>query len=491
MAEREVIQNFQEGMGLSPYVGFAVFKGIDIWNNPGICETLYELNGLDTSNTNSNLTPDERGIKGALGSTDFMYCHDETDVFKKSGSDLISIGFSTATNGAPKSLYFWKDYLICVSSDGLWAYDDSAETWTDMGTSNFETASNYPIVHFANDNLYIGHGRYVAELEEVAGSDFDPTDTNTFNFTLQALDLPEGYDITTMVAYGNRIYMGTESNGDNTATIYGWDTYSDSFYLPMQINEDDVNYMVVSAGQIYIQAGDMGNWYYTNGSSVAIFKEMPDVFRYDGEDGLLRSRYIVPGAAAVKDDIIYFGFTAFMGYVGNYHISEYSGVWALDTREERLFIAYEFSARDLYPFDGATDHKITDVWFNNGELFVGWYIKDSNGDKYIGVDEDLRNDKYNNDRAYLVSKYYQLGTAWNNYTIKQPELHLAKALEDRDITQNIKVYYRRFPDENWTLHDTLDNIGQSHFVMNDIPDVINIQFKIVLNGDVKLLKMLI
>jgi len=483
MTERMQIKDFQDGVGASPYTGFAIMRGLDAWSTPGICKPLPMPEIGDSANRNDDITVERAGITRITS----KYCIDDKNVFEIQNNGELEI-ISDGQNFNPNDLVIWKNYLLMAEGNEIHAYGPLGDypDWTDMDTG----AGGEVFLHFHN-RIYIGEGENMRSLKE--DTTFDPSDSNTFTVTENVLILPDGHRVKEMVEFNNNIYIGT-SSVQNTATILVWDSYSPSFFSSLKINEDEVNMMIVSTGKLYIQAGGKGNWYYSNGVSIVLYKEMPNVFGYDGNNDY--SIDIRERAVSVKNGVIYFGITASVDTDADNFInrtSYYSGVWALDTYRDTLYMAHIPSRIDIYGIDNVIEVNITDVQWDGDALFVGWYLTETDNTEHTGIDVVYTDgDPYGDDNAYLISPYYQFGTLYSPYMIKAPEVHLTKPIEsNEDDPQNIKFYYRTDPTADWIHHATLDTVGKSHFVMNNITNLINAQFKVVLNGNVELLKVLL
>ena len=259
------------------------------------------------------------------------------------------------------------------------------------------------------------------------------------------------------------------------------DKSSSSFELPIIINvPGGINQLVTYKGILYIQAGNVGDWFYTLGQIAYKCAEIPESIRENA------SFKCFANAACVIEDVIYFGLSTSGGSGG------LCGIWSFDTRltgaknkdsssyiqqarMEHLISSLEDGTNDVVEIDGM-------IPASTKGFFYGW--EDSENSAY-GIDvvnagyDAADRYLYSGSNAYMISQWYNIGDKKSKRTVQKTEIQLAKAL---GTNESIKIYYRTERDGTWVLYHTMST-GQSDNG-NIIPGLERIQWKIVLDTGV-------
>lgn len=144
-----------------------------------------------------------------------------------------------------------------------------------MSSSYFSMATYDDGQHYAirgQDNIiYFCNWRFIGSIQESSGAIFNPSDSTTYSFNYNALDLPQGEAAEWLEELGTNLMIA----GGYTNKIYPWDRISDSFNIPLEVPEIGVKRLKNNGGLMYILAGTDGNIYYTQGSFVRPFQTIP------------------------------------------------------------------------------------------------------------------------------------------------------------------------------------------------------------------------
>lgn len=281
------------GISQSPHTGFEKVVGMDIHSIPGI----VKLNNILAKESGATIDSQPLWIVKNPASPANLYAlsaNGKVWTSANSGDSWAVLAGNTA-GGAGQGLAFWKGCLFVMYGAGLDVYKVSNTTWYKNWFSGLTNDSAWQpiLVSKLDQKLYIGNGRYISSVEEVAGQDFDPATGGTYTQTATETTLPEDYRIKCLAELGSYIMIGTWQ-GTNiynrmVADIFPWTTVPDTFENPIQIEENGVNAMITKNGYLYILAGIEGHIYKSNGSNVGLIGKIPESIC-----NITGSRYIVP-----------------------------------------------------------------------------------------------------------------------------------------------------------------------------------------------------
>ena len=469
------IKDYQKGVGQSPYVGYGAIRSLDVFKTQGIAKK--EISPTPKFDSSSVLSADNFGLR---------YFVDTAGFYLADNSNIFDGNFANLTGGEtfnPNGLVIWKNYLITFANS-LHCYGplDGTPIWNDISVTSDEQFDIKPL-HFIDDSLYFacgGFGGVPRLLRLSEDGTFDPTDSATYTKEENVLEIPSGYTIKTLVQYGGKIMIGAEDT-DGNAIIFPWDGYSDEFNLPIYINEKGLHSIEVAEGRMYILAGEKGNWYISDGTQTQLYKEMPDIWE---KTNFLPN--ITSNCTSLKGNIIYFGISNtwadYSTTPNTYGVEKASGVWGLNLKTGALTQVY--SAESLIgetslDFDETALLYITGLL--NGVENIGIAFQDNTDFNWnVQLFKGRSDGSFVDDEtAYIETPFYQIGKIYDK---EYPflEFYLGNPLS---TGENIKVYYRKNIDDDWTLHQTLSG---TFLQTKKIAEVVTIQFKIVLNTDSEL-----
>lgn len=462
-----IINEWQKGIGESPLTGFGDMRNVDIYSIPGTIRVNGETNSIATAPTDLVkwiVRDDTNGQYFALGDTGKVY------KYTAIGGWAVVAG-NTTTNASGNGLAIWKDYVLVARDNLIDAYGplSGSPSWTSgFATMNSTNDKWHPMLVAQNDVVYIGDGRYISSLQEL--TNFAPGTGATFTWTANALDLPEQYRVKCLAELGNNLMIGTivsdtnELSGGITARfadIFPWDKSSDSFDLPIRLNDFGVHQMQNINNLLFVTAGNWGHIYLTNGSSTKLLRKIPK-----GIHNLTQAQFFnfYPGACMSRDGRYYFGSSR-----GSANSTTPVGMWSVSLDGK---LVYEQSI--------STGTVTSSNTLSIGALYpIGednfWMSFRDNAT--YGINNTATNG-YTGYVAYVMSPLFKVGTKLNKKTYNQIEFDLDIPLS---TGQGIKLYYRTATNASWTLLGTFDystyGAIQSWNSPCAIVDVENLQIK--------------
>ncbi len=474
MAKKELtIKDWHKGAASSRYDGFEFMSCVDN-SEKGILKvnTKTDAMGEDSGTPVASLIYWFDQGRTSTGSTGriFAYAKSAYHFYDTVGSTWDPISASQIGNGEGMVCYSGsnlnKAYMLVGDDGDLHALDCSttgSPSWDYDITTSLQDVAWHPMIVAQNDRVYIGNGRYVAELYENSGETFDPGDTDTFTITTEKLDLPSDYIVRCMEELGSYLLIGTYNDiKSNSADIFVWDKSSDSFDRILRINNvEGINQLITYKNLTYIQAGTKGEWFVTNGSSVEKLGELPQ------PSTTKLNLTFSPGAVAVIKDKIYFGVGG-----GGAQAVDYVGIWSIDTKTggtKREYVLSSGIATDEQGFIGALMARTGD------NLIFSWQHTDSGDSDTFGVDEtNVSYNLYTGSEAYAITPFFNIGDVVNKGSFKASMIKLAKAL---NTNESVTIYKRTERDGSW---DTFITMTEGQSKLGPRVEGENVQFKIVM-----------
>ncbi len=455
-----VIKGWENGIGESSNVGFDVMQGVDIWSDigslmlpKGLAETVTTFSGYGATDITNIVTWSPTGT-GSVPTASIHYANTRIgDVFKSTDNGTTWSTRITGGNSNEGAVIF-QNYLIQISSDRISTYGpltSGVPTWT-LAWKTFTIPNSYaypthPTIIAQNGVLYIGIGRRVLSLEEKASTTFLPSDTATYTWNDNALDLPENMTVTALAELGANLMIGTAAvvtdstydavSDGTTAYIYPWDTISDSFALPLIIPEAGVSGMITINGNIVIFAGIRGNVYLTNGTSVSYLTKLPS------NEDRIRATTVIHDSITTKQGRIIFGLSAAREALELGQYSTHHGIYMMNADGSALAMVHPLSPgrmtgnQRIFSIASIPVDKIVVAYTDEG------FARGSNNNCSIDYSNDLRGGSTVAQSA-AWSPFIQVATHNQPRTFNQLSILLKNKLA---ANENIKIFYRTSQDE--------------------------------------------
>ena len=384
-------------------------------------------------------------------------------------NNLIYLGNDTLTGAQGRGIAVFKQHLIVfrgAAMDGLLlnaieaalsdldsAYDGSATGGWSYGWDTVSTLDGtLRDVSVGDDDIlyFDNNGTRIGSVSENTGTTFVLNNSATWTKDSAALDIPELNDGSAIQIseLGSSLILGSNAN-----KLYPWDRISSSFNIPILMPEHKTQKMVSSNNLLYIFAGFRGNIYLTNGSSIELFKKIPDYIT-----GELMTYFTIKDVIFHRNQLL-FSFTAFGN--GGSTITGIDGVWAIDLLTGSLRLLNTLSHGTAGTVHTISFYSLTDT--PNGFGFIaGW--EDASGN--YGVDIGSSN-PYSAGETIIDSDIIPIGTYVLKRTPTSIEFKLSKPLVSGE---SVELQYRSNLNESFTSISSTNTVGA-------ISDMYNINFE--------------
>lgn len=304
----------------------------------------------------------------------------------------------------------------------IWKYGWNPGTGTINQTPPYLNAgANSGASHdslIGQDNVaYYCDSSFVGSFFEKPGSTFNPVDSTTYTFALQALKLPTIDMATCLAELGINLMVGGIRN-----FIYPWNRTATSFTYPILLAESVVQRMLTINTNTYVFVGNRGRIYITNGSQAQLWRKIPDHL-----SGTIEPYYRWGGVSSNKNQM-YFSALATTNAGGT--LSAYGGIWAIDVDTLALRLVNQLSYGTYagyvpaliatYPIPGSSSGSSNPVGYG---IFAGW---DSGASTY-GIDGTVST-PYTGGQSYVISDMIPIGTSIQPTTPQQFEFKLSTPL---------------------------------------------------------------
>lgn len=403
-------------------------------------------------------------------------------VWLNTGNTLKYLGNTTltSTNSIGRSIEVYEGYVLvfrrlAVDAFPIQALSTTTVSFAASWTYAFQVITDPKTARRASlvgqDNIvYFGNTEQDVGSIEAVGV-FDPTSAPTWTYNASALDIPQGLGILELGEIGTYLLVGTSGR-----YIYPWDRISPSFTDPLILPEY-TTFRIVSTNQFaFVFAGDRGNIYITNGSTIELYKKVSD-----SVTGALNPLFTWRDACIMRNQL-YFTFTATSNGDGlnPTDLANTAGAWAIDIPTKVLRMSNKPSYGD---FTGITDLIIPDTISNTVEG-NGIFTMFSQGTGGAGGDylDTLLSNDYS---TTMDSPTYTVGDFLQKRTFRRIDVILNQPLT---ATMGVKLYYRYGLQDAYTLIGTFEGtdanyVGRYGFTTNaNIQDATVVQIQVAIKG---------
>jgi len=398
---------------------------------------------------------------------------DKSQVWVERTSTSTYMKLTGMGSGAIRSIAVWKNYILVFHNQSIDAFGPVNGNWSTGSWKNaFATlesdTTSHPSVIMSNDTLYIGGSNYVASLTE--DTTFDPSDSGTFSFNPQALDLPAGEKIYALDELNFNLMIGT-GNGKE-GKIYSWDTFSPSYSGVLKTSVSYVATMKVVNNILYFFDNLWGTIYATNGISIQKIKDFPE-----GSAGIQQvyfdnPLYIFPRShalAVVKDKILVGVGTISTGMTT-------PGIYSYNLQNGALTL--EYSAASNSTTANITFYALYSVSLL--QLLAGVYDSSLSSDYRYKLENTYISNYYRNTTSYLETGLMTVGTKYQPKTFRFFEIQTGKELASGEA---ITLYYRNNLTDSYTTIGSMsyanDGAIATKIIENSSVSGDQIQFKVL------------
>lgn len=292
---------------------------------------------------------------------------------------------------------------------------------SDGSTGNTATVMNTPLgtnnPHAAlvgQDNaVYFTDANFLGSFFEITAKAFTPTDTTTYSYAKQALQLPFSEIAQCLSELGTNLLTGGRRN-----LIYPWNRVATSFSFPIFLPEINVQKMVTVNTNTFIFMGTRGRIYVTNGTNAQLYAKIPDHI-----SGTVDPIFTW-GAAGYHKNQLYFGVSV-TNSAGTAS-TKYGGLWAIDMDTNNLRGVNQLSYNSGGTFAGYATVFIQ-IPGTNALQGTGFYVGWDSGSSTYGMDITSAT-PYTNYDTYVESDMVPVGTFLNKKTFEIFEWKLSRPL---------------------------------------------------------------
>lgn len=286
---------------------------MDIFSEPGVIKASQAMLPVTFGSGASPTDLPAQMVDTADGSNTRAYIMAGDKILESTDGITWNL-FLTNGNGVNVGMGIWAGYVIYASADQLGRAPVGVGASKDDSFQALDNEFEYHPMISQGGSFKIGDGRYIASLDE------------TFNFTLQAMKLPEGYRIRTFAEFFTKLFMGTRYGASTGAvlvsdsTIFDWDgiVLSSGVALPTTPYPAKLratNALLASVAGLFAFPDRMGEIQEFDGARFSSFRKVFPIGLNGG------SLIVQPGAVAEYQESALFAGDA-DGYPGVYQIKE-------------------------------------------------------------------------------------------------------------------------------------------------------------------------
>jgi hypothetical protein len=432
------INNFQNGIAPSAYLGFSKIVGLDIFRKPGVIQAGVKLEssfatvGTPMASIVAPSTGDQYVGTTGNGTVGRLY---------KNGV------YQTNTSAPVHDIVFLNDYLIISTSAGtLDAFGplSTSPVYYSSWKSGLNTSVyGYKKMFVGRDNsIYIANENQLAAIYNTGTLSTPAFASWGLNTSISSTQIPNNRIITTICEY-NRFVAIMTSTGNNSANsriyyldLFQADNTSRQFKLTAgtDIPERVCNMMINSNNRLFFFGNDTGTVYTSNQVSYSPVAVIPN-------RQPLQTYVTFPNGVAQVNNEILWG----VGGAFNAAFDTIYGVYGL--RDSSMYTKniissgnYGQTAQVSIPVVGALPTAS-----NAGQYLAGWYD---------GTSTNVDSASFNlatSFTAWFDSAFYETGTALQPRTFQTIQFNLGSNLQPN---QQLKLQYRTATNESWTTWAT-------------------------------------
>ena len=442
-----------QGIAQSPNVGFGDVRNIDIESTPGIAK----LNNVLVKKSGTTVDAFVKWIVRDPDTPANIFALDSNGVLYKSADSGDSWSEISDRGGSGQGLMVKWGYVFVCEDTTIDVMKISDSSWT----NNWQTIDTdslwHPMLVSKNDGkIYGGAGQYVFSIYQL--TTFVPGTAATYEFTQQALDLPDNYRIKCLAELGNNLmigtWIGTNIYDFKVADIFPWDRSKPSYNQPIQIAENGVNAMINIKNQLFVLAGINGGVYRSDGYNAVQIAQIPQHIADLSNGGYLEP---YPGAIMNHKGRLWFGVSG-SGAIdgcGVYSLMQTSG-------GNILIFENEISTEEMGANDVVAIGSLLSI--SRDQYICSW--QDDENSSY-GIDV-IDIDAYNyatTYQGYYRSPCYRTGETLQPFKFTSMEFHFKRKLR---TNEGIKISYRIVSTGAFTEIGTYDYSTYSDILSKNI-----------------------
>lgn len=391
-------------------------KSVEIRKNPSSLKLAYSSEKDSGSVVDTQINE----ITTIISTGDIIAVGASGKIYRKAGGAGSWVHCYTDT-GAENllSCFEYNDYFYYTTPGHLnrIAITSIDADWTGDVTEDYQAfsvanANAHPMIELYN-NLYIGDGHFLAELDSIGG--WTSEKIEIFNDEeIRALTYTNGF---------MRFYTRKSANVD-FGHVYYWNGYDDSHSQNVILEGKMVHSAICMDGIDYVLAGKQPILYYMNGTTPIALKHLSGVG--DNQDAI-----IAPNAMDITGNLLLFGACA----SGTNDMGR--GIWTYGQRTKEYTPCLNYD----YPTSpGKATDVVTCIHESKGVIYQAWY--DSDAAAY-GIDK-IDTSKYATS-GYIITRVFSGKRGFEEKLLKM--LYIANATLNAD--EKIEVFLRTNLQSSW------------------------------------------
>jgi len=255
---------FINGIGVSKFdqTGFDSMVNCDAHTELGSLKCPLVLYADTTSGV-----PDEPCVQTTSSTgTQYFFSTTSTKRWKRNTAGEYSSITANTQSGGHNGAQYYNGKIWYWTASKLGHFDEDTEASIDDVHGTFSNSKAYAACE-ENLTLFITDGKYVASVN------------SSLTFTANALDIPAQFIGRCIIPdkYTNILIGTIVSTTVKQCRAFIWDTYSDSFSLSNELQENGINCFINTDEYILAQCGTNGRLYQWSGGQFSLFeKELRD-----------------------------------------------------------------------------------------------------------------------------------------------------------------------------------------------------------------------
>lgn len=356
---------------------------------------------------------------------------------------------------------------------GTWVFGWRPSTGAgSYASATLNTSTTFHQAYVGTDNvLYWCDGSYIGSVFEKSDGppqsiSFDPTNTATYTYALQALALPYSDSAQCLAELGVNLMIGGKRN-----MIYPWNRTATSFTYPILLSEYNIQQMVTVNTNTFIFVGNRGRIYVTNGTNAQFYRKLPDHL-----SGTVEPYYTWGGATSNKNQL--YCSALLLSNTGS-ALGVMGGVWAIDLDNKSIRLVNQLSYGTYAGYATCLISNFATTPAGTG-FYAGWNSSAVSGNG--GIDTTTSS-PYTGSQAYIDYDLIPVGTFYRPNTPKSVEYKLSVPIVSGE---SVSIYYRKNFNDAYTLIFTSTNTtnqgGISEAHPADFENAQWVQLRAVLNS---------
>lgn len=333
----------------------------------------FYATGVDHNSRKGYLStlPDKQNYGGPSGANsvgDYIHCGVRTNtdgnnyfggsvgrLYIQDADPSVALTHTSTNSSNLSNLIEYKGYLYYGQDTTIGRLNLTTVAYTDNWQTGLTSSTWKPMNISSDDNLYIGHGNYVAKWDNTT-------------FTSQALDLPSDITIKDIDNFGIQ-YMaiaGDSNNSNKNSTIFLWDRLASTWNDEIPVPEKNIYAILTVNGVLWFLAGTRNISLY----ALPIGSRSPIKLKeWVSEYALDQAPISYPNAITYRDGRLFF---AISGVYRSTSLTTPSGIFSVNTDLNNFDIQGHYLNSTNTPSEQYYYFFIEDMSYTDNETSLRW-----------------------------------------------------------------------------------------------------------------------